>query len=282
MKRIVITILLGILGFSGFSQKPVRVSGEYRYTVPENVSISDAKNIAIERARLDAMAKEFGTLVSQTNTSTIMNIGGKSETDFVSVGGTESKGIWLEDTKEPKVEIVYENGMMVVLAEVEGKAREIKKSETELSIVLLCNGKPNEQFVHEDHFSVRFKAAAKGYVAIFMRDEAMETIYCLLPYENEGGEARAVQGNQEYVFLSTEDPVYPFQEETILVTGKKLEYNTVTIVFSENQFAIPLSDNGVYVPELPADKFSKWLRKNRMNDETMQVIEKVVEIRKNK
>lgn len=37
---------------------------------------------------------------------------------------------------------------------------------------------------------------------------------------------------------------------------------------------------GTFVPEIPADKFKEWLRKNRINDETMQVVEKTIEIRK--
>jgi len=279
MKRTIISIVFLVLTLVCHAQRPVRVSGEYHYVVPENVSITEAKSIAIERSRLEAMAKEFGTYVSQTTTSTVKNIDGNSEADFFSIGGTESKGVWLGDTKEPKVEIIYENGMMVVEAKVEGRAREINNVDTDIAVTLLCNGEASERFVHGDHFSVHFKAAAKGYVAIFLRDETFKNVYCLLPYANEGGEARVVQGNSEYVFLSTEDPIYPFREETILVTDKVLEFNTVIIVFSKKPFTIPLFENGIFVPELPADKFLKWLRKNRMSDETMQVVDKTVEIR---
>lgn len=279
MKTVFFFIFL-VFTLVSHAQRPIHVSGEYRYVVPENVSMSEAKSIAIERARLEAMAKEFGTYVSQSSTSTIKNIDGNSETDFFSIGGTESKGIWLADTKEPELEIVYENGMLVILAKVNGKAREIKNTETELSIILLCNGEPSERFVNNDHFSVRFKASAKGYVAIFLRDEAFETDYCLLPYENEESEARAVNSNTEYIFLSTEDSYYPFPEETVLVTDKDLEYNIVTVIFSKNPFSMPLSESGVFVPELTDEKLSKWISKSCMSDETMRVVNKTVEIRR--
>lgn len=262
------------------AQKPVNVSGEYRYVVPENVSMADARNIAIERARNEAMAKEFGTVVSQTNTNTTKVVDGKVETGFLSIGGTESKGLWLSDIKEPEVKVLFENDVMVVEAKVWGKAREIKNADTELEITLLCNGAENERFKDKDKFSVDFKTASKGFVAIFLRDENLDPVYCLLPYENENGEARAVKNGAKYNFLSTKDPIYPFHEETILETAKTVEFNTIIFVFSKNQFNLPLSEQGEFVPEISAEKFNNWLRKNRINDETMQVIEKTVEIRK--
>ena len=280
MKRFIFSIILLVLTIVCNAQKAVNVSGEYRYVVPENVSITDAKNTAIERARNEAMAKEFGTVVSQTNTNTTKVVDGKVETDFTSIGGTESKGIWLSDTKEPEVKVLFENDVMIIEAKVWGKAREIKNSETELDIKILCNGTENERFKNGDRFSMNFKSASKGFVAIFLRDESLDPIYCLLPYENENGEVRAIKSGTKYNFLSTQDPIYPFQEETILVTDKTVEYNTVIIVFSKNQFSLPISESGEFVPEISAEKFNKWLRKNRINDETMQVVEKTVEIRK--
>lgn len=280
MKRLVFSIILLALAIVGYAQRAVSVSGEYRYVVPDNVSRTDAKNIAIERARNEAMAKEFGTVVSQTNTTTTKVVDGKVETGFISMGGTESKGLWLDDTKEPEVKTFYENDVMVIVAKVWGKAREIKNAETEMDIKILCNGMENERFKNNDKFSIDFKSASKGYVAIFLRDENLDPIYCMLPYENENGEVRAVKSGTKYNFLSTKDPIYPFREETILVTDKTVEFNTILVVFSKNQFSLPISEDGEYVPEIPTDKFMKWLHKNRINDETMQVIEKTVEIRK--
>lgn len=271
------------MAFVGNAQKIVSVSGECQYQVPETVSIADAKKIAVDRARDDAMAKEFGTVVSQTNTSTTKVVDGKVETDFTSIGGTESKGIWIEDTKEPEINIYCDNGEITVEAKVWGKAREIKNSETEMDITLLCNGIESERFKDKDKFSIDFKAAAKGFVAIFLRtDNLDDPIYCLLPYDDENGEPREVKGNTLYTFLSYKDPIYPRGEskETTLTTEKAVESNTIIIVFSKNKFTMPLSDDGTYVPEIPTEKFQKWLHKNRIHDETWQVIEKTVEIRK--
>lgn len=102
----------------------------------------------------------------------------------------------------------------------------------------------------------------------------------MMPYENEDGTAREVKSNKEYIYLSTEDPIYPYQEETILVTDKTVEFDTFILVFSKKDFSMPSSEAGEFVPELPVEDFQKWLRKNRINDETMQTIEKSIQIHK--
>ena len=116
--RFGITVLFLFVAFACYSQKTVNVCGEYRYVAPDNVSPTDAKRIAIERARLDAMAKEFGTNVSQTNLSTMHIKNGATETDFLSMGGIEVKGDWLGDTQEPELKIDYEQNALVVTAKV--------------------------------------------------------------------------------------------------------------------------------------------------------------------
>ena len=74
--------------------------------------------------------------------------------------------------------------------------------------------------------------------------------------------------------------IFSYQEETILVTNKKVEFNTSVLVFAETEFAMPLSDMGEFVPELSIEHFQRWLRKNRINDKTMQTIEKTIQINK--
>ncbi len=262
------------------AQKTANVSGEYKYIVPENLSIEAAKRIAIERAQNEAIAAEFGTVVSQTSTSVVKNENGKSHTSFSSFGGTESKGEWLADTRAPEVNVVYENNTFVVTAKVWGKAREIKQSDIDLMIKTLCNDIESERFKNNDRFAVKFKTPAKGFFSIFLIDDRAENAYCLLPYENGDGKARAVEKNTEYEFLSTKDNAYPYRENTILTTSHDLEYNRLVFIFSTNEFAMPLTDMGDYVMELSLDDFIKWLRKNRIKDVDMQTIEKTVEIRK--
>lgn len=278
--RFGITVLFLFIVFVCYSQKTVNVCGEYRYVAPDNVSPADAKRIALERARLEAMAKEFGTNVSQTNLSTTHIKNGETETDFLSMGGTEVKGDWLGDTQEPEINISYEQNSLAVTAKVCGKAREIVSSAVDLSIKVFCNGIESERFKNNDKLSVEFKTPVDGYLAVFLRDDNMGIVSCLMPYETENGKARAMKRNKTSILLSTKDPLYPYREETILVTSQEQEFNTLVFVFSEKEFAMPISDMGEFVPELSIEDFQKWLRKNRINDETMQTIEKTIQINK--
>lgn len=278
--RVLLFISLMLFSLGVYGQKVVNAQGEYVYHAPENITLEQARQTAIERARLDAIAKAFGTDVSQTNLVTVSARGESSETSFNSMGGTEVKGEWIADTKEPEVSVSYESGMLVVGVKVWGKIREKTKADYELSVQILCNGRESEKFRNNDRLSVRFKSPVKGYLSIYLLDDNVRQAYCLLPYENEDGRARAIKNNETTILLSTEDPLYPYREETILTTDKTMEYDRLVFVFSKNQFVMPLTDMGDYLPELSTMDFEKWLQKNRVKDTEMTVLEKVVEIRK--
>lgn len=278
--KLIIIVLSMFCFFSATAQRVVTVSGEYRYVVPGDVSLNRAKQIAIDKARNAAIANEFGQVVSQSTSTTIHTTEAKSSVQSNSYASTESRAIWLSDTAEPKVDISYENDVMVITASVCGKVRELKTAEVELKMQILNNGIEADRFKSNDRVTVKLKSPVSGYVAIFFRDDNAGVISCMMPYENENGTAREVKSNKEYIYLSTEDPIYPYKEQTILVTDKTVEFDTFILVFSKKPFSMPASESGVFVPELSVENFQKWLRRNRINDETMQTIEKTVQIHK--
>lgn len=278
--RTAVSILFSVLCTTVFAQKTVTVSGEYVYHAPENVSLEQAKRTAVERARLEAIAAEFGTDVSQTNTVAVSVADEKSSTIFNSSGSTEVRGEWVADTKEPEFTIGCDGGMLVVAAKVWGKIRRRNEAAVELDVAVLCNGIESEKFRNGNRLSVRFKSPVKGWLSIYLVDDNVRRAYCLLPYENEDGMAREVRNNTEYTLLSTADPLYPYREATILTTDRSVEFDKLVFVFSTDRFSMPLTDSGEYLPELAAEDFERWLRRNRIKDENMCVKEKIVEIKK--
>lgn len=280
MRYIINLILVFLFAATIHAQRVATVCGEYRYTVPGEIPLNRAKQIAIDKARNEAIANEFGQVVSQSTNTTIHSSGTQSSVQSDSYASTESKAIWLSDTKEPEVSIAYENDVMVITASVCGKARELKTAEVELRMQVVSNGIETERFKNNEKVAIHFKSPVNGSVSIFFRDDNAGMIYCMMPYENEDGTAREVKSNKEYIYLSTEDPIYPYQEETILVTDKTVEFDTFILVFSKKDFSMPSSEVGEFVPELSVEDFQKWLRKNRINDETMQTIEKSIQIHK--
>lgn len=90
-----------------FSQKIKTVDGEYTYVVPENVNLDKAKYIALERLKIQLIEEEFGATVSQSNSTLVKNNNGKSDVDFVSIGGSEVNGEWIETIGTPRYNIYY-------------------------------------------------------------------------------------------------------------------------------------------------------------------------------
>ncbi|MDE6689492.1 MAG: DUF4384 domain-containing protein, partial [Prevotella sp.] len=170
-----------------FSQKMKTVEGEYTYHAPENVTLEEAKLTALDRAKIQALADEFGTIVSQTNSTHIQNGNGKSDIDFLSIGGSEVKGEWIETTGEPQYHISYDQGMLVVKVSVKGKAREIVSAQMEIKTKVLRNGTEDkfesDEFHDGDDLYLSFISPVSGYLAVYLVD-AEQKAFCLLPYQS--------------------------------------------------------------------------------------------------
>jgi len=262
------------------SQRITVVCGEIDYFVPETQSLAEAKRTAIARARLKALADEFGTMVAQTNTVTIHSSDDKALTNFNSYSENEVLGLWISDTKEPVVDVKYQNDNMVIHAAVCGKAREQKRTTAEMQVKVFNRDFETTNFRNNDRLSVGFKSAASGYVALFIREDASEIVNVMMPYEGGDGNAREVKSNRDYIFLTTSDPDYPYNEETILVTDKSVENNTLIVVFSQKPFHVSLTNKGEFVPQVDDAKFRKWLHNLRVYDTTVQTEEIVLTIKK--
>lgn len=67
--RLIFIVMLSMHFASLLSQRIERVHGEYTYHVPENVALEEGRRIALERAKIQALADAFGTTVSQNNST---------------------------------------------------------------------------------------------------------------------------------------------------------------------------------------------------------------------
>lgn len=274
------TFVLLLIAMGAQAQRIVNACGEVHYVVPETQTVTEAKQTALTQARLKAIADEFGTIVTQTNTTAMHNINGQTNSSFNSYSENEVRGIWISDTKEPEVSVDFHNGMMVIYTKVCGKIREQKQASVEMQVKPLNKGIESTLFRNNDRFSVSFKSAASGYVAIFLREDNIGVVNVMMPYDNGDGNAREVKSNKDYVFLTTKDPEYPYGEETILTTDKTVENNTLIVVFSQKKFHVSLTNKGEFVPSVENDKFKKWLHGLRVYDTTVQVEKIVLTIKK--
>lgn len=264
---------------STFAQKIKTVEGEYTYYAPENVTLENAKRIALDRAKIQALTDAFGTIVSQSNSTRIENRNGESTTDFLSIGGSELKGEWIETLGKPAYNVFYEQDMLVVKVKVKGKAREIVSAAIDLKIKVLRNGIEDkfesDTFKSCDDLYLSFRSPVSGYVAVYLID-ADNKAFCLLPYRNQENGQYQVKANQRYVFFSIEDAsedIRQFVDEYTMTCFRSFEANQIYIIFSPKPFtkAVDNASEESLPRELEFEEFKKWLVKKRASDKEMKV-----------
>lgn len=262
------------------------VEGEYTYHAPENVTMEQAKRTALDRAMIQALADEFGTIVSQSNATRVENKNGQTDIDFLSIGGSEVKGEWIETIGEPQYNIRYEGDMLIVSVKVKGKAREIISAGIDFQTRILRNGTEDkfesDQFRSGDELYLSFQSPVSGCLAVYLID-ADNQAYCLLPYRNQTEGIYPIKANQRYLFFNIKEaPLQerPYVDEYVITCERESEQNQIYIIFSPNQF-VKATDNSFedHIPrELSYSDFQKWFVKCRKHDKEMNMVLKVITI----
>lgn len=271
-----------------FSQKMKTVEGEYTYHAPENVSLEEARRTALDRAKIQALADEFGTIVSQTNATRMKNRNGRSDIDFLSIGGSEVKGEWIETEGEPEYDISYEQGMLVVRVRVRGKAREIVSARVDIKACVLRNGTEDkfeaDEFRDGDDMYLSFVSPVSGFLAVYLID-AERNAYCLLPYRSQTDGIYKVEANRRYLFFRIKEAPEREQEyvdEYTLTCSRASEHNQIYVVFSPQSFAKAVDSSAAETlpRQLAYADFQSWLTRCRKHDKEMQTIMKPLIISK--
>ena len=287
MNRLSFLLFVALLSLTIGAQTS-KVSGEYTYYSDPNMSPKEAMAAAIENARVQAIAKEFGTLITQST----LHIEDMDSQSFSLLNASEVKGEWLEDTEKPEAKIVdtTTEGVLVIKAKVEGKIRPITNEAAEFDALVLRNGteisKAQTDFKSGDKMYLYFKAPTDGYVAAYLIDES-QTAYCLLPHENDSDGQQQVKHGKEYVFFSERyDADYPGKDGLeITCEDDRLELNRIYVIFSPNSFVKPNDQQGEAIEQtnlhrprnLSLKDFSRWM--SRLCGHDKKVGRKVIPIK---
>lgn len=282
MNKAFLLILSLFVSVFAYSQKIQKVSATYTYYAPETMSVEEAKRTALDRAKIQAIADEFGTTVTQSTSTVISNKNGKSDTQFYSFGGSDVKGEWIETIGEPVYDIKFENHFIVVSCAVKGKAREIESTKIEFIAKTLRNGTTLKyeaaEFKDGDDLFLYFKAPIDGYLAVFLLDESTQQLYNILPYKNHQIPSVKVKGTIESVFFSKEycgSIDKSVIDEYTLSCNHEKEFNTIYVIFSNTEIARPtsLNSNDLYKPNTVSYKdFRQWLNKNITQNNSFQYL----------
>ena len=271
-----------------FSQKIKTVDGEYTYVVPENVNLDKAKYIALERLKIQLIEEEFGSTVSQSNSTLVKNNNGKSDVDFVSIGGSEVNGEWIETIGTPRYNIYYEKDMLVVSVKAKGRIREIISTAVDVKSLVLRNGIEDrfesDTFKSGDDLYISFQSPTNGYLVVYLVDTEQRA-FCLLPYQNMKEGSFNVEANKRYVLFSTQtaaSELKPYVDEYTMTCTHDQEINQLYVIFSTSPFVKAIDDKlEKELPrELSNEDFQKWLAKYRTRDTNMVVKKTTITIRK--
>ena len=277
MKRL-FWLISFLVSISASAQDVQTVEAEYVYEVPEDVSLSVAKQTALEKAKIRAIAEAYGTVVSESNTVRMANRNGISSVDFLFIGGSDVKGEWIETIRQPEYHIEYSADKLIVAVKVMGKIRELTTIAVDFQAKVLRNGTEDrfesEMFNNGDDFYLSFTSPVAGYLAIYLVDVGNDAT-CILPYQGQQDGIYAVKANQRYVFFSENDaaPVErPLVDSYNLTALYPIEQNQIYVVFSPQPF-VKAADNGLegQLRQLKGDDFQKWLAKCRKRDVNMSV-----------
>lgn len=247
--------------------------------------MEEAERIALERAKLQAIADEFGTVVSQSNFTSVSNRNGESDVDFFSLGGSETKGEWIETLGEPQFNRSFdEDGSLIIRVVVKGRIREIKQAQIAIEAKVLCNGTDlkfeRSDFRNGDDLYLYFKSPVDGYLNVYLLDEATKSVYCLLPYRKSRHGAVFVEHDEDYLFFSKKSAGEYSSEvdEYVMTCSRDMERNILYVMFSPNEFAkssLEKSPN-TRPHQIAWIDFQKWIKRNRSRDDDFNV--KAIEI----
>lgn len=290
MNRFILFIIFASSFIVGYSQRTSKVSATYTYYAPETMSVEEAKRVALDRAKTQAIADEFGTIVSQSTSTVITNNNGESNTQFFALGGSDIKGEWIETIDNPEYQLQFENHFLVVTCSVKGKARETSSAKIEYTAKTLRNGTElrfeEVNFRDGDDLYLYFQTPTDGYLSVYLLDERAQTVYCILPYKAQTFSAYPAVANKEYVMFSRKDAdksERPMVDEYTLSCENDKEFNTLFILFSpsnigkRNGFDDSIEDKP---NNISFKDFKSWLSKILSKDSNIQFQEINISISK--
>ena len=297
MKKFIGIIVACFFALSVFAQEKtaeaVKVSGEYTYLVPTDMSLDEAKEKALVGAKNEAMGREFGWAVTEDTKMRDVETDDESHSYFNTYSSSEVKGIWLETIGKPKFDVQMDEatGGLKVHVVVQGLARERVSTNIELDTKLLRNVNDKSEslsFVSEENFFLFFKSPENGFLTVYLMDEAGDA-FCLLPYANQKSGHMPIKADQSYIFFSEQtatDDCKPFVDEYFFFAEKEMEDHKLYILFSPERLTKASDNSGRFLEkanlqlprEVKAQDFHEWLTKQKQMDSHLQVVVKDIEL----
>lgn len=280
MKNYIITTICVLLAaFPSMGQSTRTISGDYTFYGDRNHSPEACREAALEGARVDALAREFGTLYTTSIDVESRKINDKETINAEMLSRSEVKGEWLADIGEPKYDVSIDNdGNYIVRCRLQGKARAISNESTDFEVDVLRNSSDSRNsstsFRSGDDMFVSVKTPVDGYLSIYLVGEKQDA-YSLFPYYTSSNNDIKLRRGREYMLFDSKKSAEELgqADELVLRCDSDIERNRLYVIFSPNHYSLAVdTESGNYSPrQLTYKEFSKWLLKSRTRDPKMGV-----------
>jgi hypothetical protein len=129
-----------------------------------------------------------------------------------------------------------------------------------------------------------FKSPVDGYLTVYLLDETIQEVFCLLPYKASGQGAYRIEHDKPYILFSAKNDLENANivDEYTMTCSREIEYNDIYIIFSPNAFTkanTNESTEDVLPRQLSFEDFQKWLVKLRKIDKEAIVNNKQISIK---
>jgi hypothetical protein len=266
--------LIFLCSHKSFGQKEVMIDGEETVLLGNEETIKQIKERAIELAKVNALEGKFGRIIYQNNQTVIEDKNGITNSNFISEGNSLVKGKWIRTLKEDCIQGFDQSfNQIYITCKVKGIGKELLEVIPDFEAYSLeCpkfDCKENQFSTGQDLFMF-FKSSQNGFLTTFLTDR--KKAYKLWPLAKDDMLLFPVKANQEY-FLFSENPTIGF-DGYFVYTSQKLELNTLYVIFSKQNFSLPILNlaglnDEIKIPEnTTLEFFHKWINNLRviMND----------------
>lgn len=276
-KHLCFPLLMAILCVSSvWAADDKAVSGEYTYYGHEGMTMAEARNMALEYARNEALREAFGTLVSQDIVQSNEIVNDKEKMAFLSSTQSTVRGEWLGNTAEPKFEESYEGGVPVVKCKVSGRARKLSNNAPELLANALSapdKRAVNSEFMDSQDIYLYVKSPERDvFVEVCLEDEE-GVVFKMFPFETTPPQSRLKKGF-DYIFFDPKRPGGDLGEmpgDGLYITTDKLALNRLYVIYSPNKFRHGSwnFDQAAGLDTMKSKDFNKLMIDLRRNDDEM-------------
>ena len=260
-------------------QNVIQVQGSATYTVGENeaITLCDAREKCVLRAKVNAIKKMFGERITVQEE--------ELDENYFRQVLAESGAEWLKDVGEPVLGASYQGRVLTLSAEVKGMIREYKTAPTGIKYTILTNGRhETDVFNPGERLILRFSSPADGYVAVYLLDDISDDASRILPY-NASEDGYSIRAGKEYIFFDKEEDKAATEYSMNLANkDNEVEKNSLVIIYSKKPIppceAVANTEN--IIDHTCIATFNSWLFNCQSNDAGMEVLRDIITIQKRK